>query len=112
MFLPVHTQNQMTARIIIEPRHEAESQDIAHLVHTAIEGEIKRLEAAIMLAETRLAPFEKQYSVSSAIFLETFAAEDLSGGDDEYVEWSGEYRLMLRLIQSLEQLRGLEYATP
>lgn len=37
------------------------------------------------------------------------AAEDLEGGDDECVRWAGEYRLMQRLQEKLEQLREISY---
>ena len=36
------------------------------------------------------------------------AAEDLEGGDDEYITWAGEYQLMQRLEQKLGQLQGDE----
>lgn len=36
-------------------------------------------------------------------------AEDLQGGDDEYVQWAGEYKLMQRLEQKLAQLKDLRF---
>jgi hypothetical protein len=36
-------------------------------------------------------------------------AEDLVGGDDEYVHWAGEYRLRQRLLQKLDALRGINF---
>ena len=56
-----------------------------------------RLELALKLARARLAPFEQKYSVTSKYFISEMAAEDLEGGDEEYVCWAGEYRLMQRL---------------
>jgi hypothetical protein len=37
------------------------------------------------------------------------AAEDLKGGDDEYVRWAGEYKLMQRLQEKLRQLQEINY---
>jgi hypothetical protein len=37
-------------------------------------------------------------------------AEDLQGGDDEYVQWAGEYRLAQRLREKLHRLREIEYS--
>jgi hypothetical protein len=38
------------------------------------------------------------------------AAEDLKGGDDEYVRWAGEYKLMQRLQEKLRQLQEINYS--
>ncbi len=86
------------------------SRSVLNLVHTAVDAEIQRLALGLSLAEKRLAVFEEKYHVSSEIFIETFASEDLEGGDDEYVEWAGEYRLRVRLQEHLRQLQEVEYA--
>ena len=39
-------------------------------------------------------------------------AEDLAGGDDEYVRWAGEFRLMERLQAKLQRLQEVEYSDP
>jgi hypothetical protein len=71
--------------------------------------EIAHLEIARSLARKRLAPFEQTYHVTSEQFLAEMTAEDLHGGDDEYVQWAGEYRLLCRLDEQLQQLRGIRY---
>jgi hypothetical protein len=86
------------------------SRSVLHLVHNAVDAEIQRLILASSLAEKRLRVFEEKYHVSSQVFIETFAAEDLQGSDDEYVEWAGEYKLHLRLQEHLRQLQEVEYA--
>jgi hypothetical protein len=35
--------------------------------------------------------------------------EDLEGGDDGYVRWAGEYKLMPRLQEKLRQLLEINY---
>lgn len=80
-----------------------------HLVQSAIEAEITRLKLAARNAQKRLAQFEKKYNVSSEQFMADMAAEDLTGGDDEYIQWAGEYRLTQKLKRKLNQLQGIEY---
>jgi hypothetical protein len=89
---------------------DQESRTVLHLVKTAISREIASLEVAIQIARTRLMPFEQKYHVSSAHFLAEMATEDLEGGDDEYVQWAGEYRLLQSLESRLQQLQGITYS--
>lgn len=91
----------------IEPAHG--SGEVLNLVRTAVENEIAKLELALKLAKRRLTPFERKYGVSSEYFIDEMAAEDLEGGDDEYVNWAGEYKLMLRLGEKLERMRDIGY---
>jgi len=93
--------------IYVEPAQKA--SEVLSLIQSAIEGEIARLELALKMARERLAPFERKYGVTSEYFISEMAAEDLEGGDDEYVRWAGEYRLMQRLQEKLEQLREISY---
>lgn len=65
-------------------------RETLHLVKTVVEAEIIRLELALEVAQKRLEPFEKKYGVSSEHFISNTSAEDLAGGDEKYVTWSGE----------------------
>ncbi|NIR48676.1 hypothetical protein GWO43_09585 [candidate division KSB1 bacterium] len=67
------------------------------MIKTAIKAEIARLELALEMPNRRLMPFEKKYHVTSEYFISNLAAEDLEGGDDEYVTWAGEFKLRQRL---------------
>ena len=96
--------------IYIEPAERA--SEVLHLVQSAIESERTRLRLALKLARERLIPFEQKYSVSSEYFISEMAAEDLEGGDEEYVRWAGEYRLMQRLQEKNQQLREINYGDP
>ena len=93
--------------IYIEPIQEA--SEVLPLVQSAIEGEIIRLELALKMAEKRLVPFEQKYGVTSDYFMAEMVAEDLAGGDDEYVSWTGEYKLKQRLQEKLRQLQEISY---
>lgn len=92
--------------LYIEP---TQNKQVLHLVEEAVRGEVARLELALDLARRRLAPFENKYSITSEKFIASMAAEDMSGGDDEYVQWAGEYKLMQRLEEKLRQLKELRF---
>lgn len=98
----------MSAEIYIKSKQEI--GDVLPLVKSAIDAEITRLELAFEMATKRLIPFEKKYNVSSQYFIENLAAEDLDGGDDEYISWAGEFELKQRLEKKLKLLQGIEYA--
>ncbi len=93
--------------LYVEPRQQA--KEIMPLVRSAVESQIVKLELALKLADKRLRPFEQKYGVASDYFISEMTAEDLAGGDDEYVHWAGEYRLRQRLLQKLNALRGIDF---
>jgi hypothetical protein len=70
----------------------------------ALEAYKIRLRTGIERTKRRLAEFERRYGVETVKFLEEMAAEDLSGGDMEYVEWAGEAKLLQGLEAELEEL--------
>jgi len=88
----------------------AQNKQTLRLVEGAVQAEIARLALALELAKKRLARFEEKHHVTSEKFIATMAAEDLTGGDDEYVQWAGEYKLMQRLEEKLIQLKDLRFA--
>jgi hypothetical protein len=83
--------------------------DVRDLVQIAIREQVTKLELGLAMARRRLTPFEDKYGVTSERFISDMAAEDLEGGDNEYVQWAGEYQLMRRLQDKLWRLRGIEY---
>lgn len=94
---------------VIHIETNGDSGQVRHLVRSAIDGEITKLQLALRLAQKRLLPFEEKYGVPSTQFIAEMTAEDLTGGDDEYVQWAGEYRLMERLRGKLQKLREVEF---
>jgi hypothetical protein len=84
------------------------SDEALHLVWAAVASKIARLELALEMAHKRLKPFEEKYGVTSEQFMAEMAAEDLEGGDDEYVQWAGEYKLMCDLKENLTQLKEIQ----
>jgi len=96
--------------IYVKPVQEAE--DVLHLIRSAVESEIARLELGLKLAMRRLVPFEEKYGITSDYFIAEMAAEDLDGQDEEYVHWAGEYKLMQRLQEKLRKLQEIDYDDP
>ena len=86
-----------------------DNEEIADLVKLALAAERKRLELGLTKTKQEIAKFEVRYQISSETFLAQFAAEDLEGGDIEYVQWAGELQLRERIVQRLEKLEDVEY---
>ncbi|MGB6015494.1 MAG: hypothetical protein WBG32_12245 [Nodosilinea sp.] len=78
-------------------------------ISDAVRKEVARIEQCIVYARQRLEHFEVLYNTPSSEFAERFTAEDLQGGDLEYVEWIGEYQLFQHLLQDLTLLKSLTY---
>lgn len=97
----------MTATLHISAQRGGE--ETLRLVTSAVEHEVQRLEMALLAANRRLLPFEERYHITSEVFYTTMTAEDLSGGDNEYIHWAGEYELRERLRERWENLRSLRY---
>ncbi len=96
--------------LYVEPAQR--TGEVLYLVRSAVKSEIARLELALKIARKRLTPFEQKYGVTSKYFISEMAAEDLDGGDGEYVQWAGEYKLMQKLQEKLHQLQELSYGDP
>lgn len=65
-----------------------------------------RLQTSIERTHRRLARFEERYATSTRHFLAEMSAEDLEGGDLEYVEWAGEAKLLAGLEAELQELKN------
>ena len=81
-------------------------------VLSAIEAYKARLHAAVERSRRLLMGFETKYNVDIATFLRDWTAEDLDGGDLEYVEWAGEARLLTGLEKELGELEQVRFELP
>lgn len=100
--------DSMSVQVVIELRDKRGVQ----MVLQAIDTHKARLRAGIERTRRRLAQFEQRYGVDTARFLQEMAAEDLEGGDLEYVEWAGEARLLEGLEAELAELEHARYHLP
>jgi hypothetical protein len=91
---------------------ELGDRQAAETVQRALESYQARLRASIERTRRRLASFEGQYAISTDRFLAELSAEDLSGGDLEYVEWAGEAKLLAGLEAELRELENARIQLP
>ncbi len=94
------------AEIILKTDHP---ERITELIKRAIASELGRLEKNQKLARIRLDYFENKYKQPSNQLKNKLTAEDMEGGDLEYLEWAGEYQLFLDLEEQIKTLKCLEY---
>lgn len=94
----------------IEMVIELPDQDAALTVQNALESYKARLRMSIKRTSNRLAVFEDRYGVTTAHFLSSMAAEDLLGGDIEYVDWAGEAKLLAGLMAELRELEDARFS--
>lgn len=91
---------------------EFEAEQGYRSVLSAIEAYKARLHAAIERSQRLLASFETKYGIDTETFLSEWTAEDLPGGDMEYVESAGEARLLAALETELGELEQARYELP
>ncbi|GAB4295076.1 MAG: hypothetical protein Fur0025_32010 [Oscillatoriaceae cyanobacterium] len=90
--------------IIIKTANQTEIAPIER----AITAELKRLEWSYEQIRLRLESFEQKYHCPSRNLV-NLAAEDLEGGDLEYVQWAGEYQFFLDLAAEIKCLKDITY---
>ena len=95
----------MGIHMVIELPNRASVQTVVQ----ALEAYKVRLRTSITRTKRRLAMFEVRYGVDTTHFLHEMAAEDLHGGDLEYVEWAGEAKLLAGLEAELRELEHASY---
>ena len=98
----------MSTRMIIE----LDDASGVRTVVDALEAYKTRLQAGIDRTSRRLAAFEARYGVPTARFLAEMTAEDLQGGDIEYVEWAGEAGILEALEREQQKLTHARYQLP
>ena len=98
----------MSVQMVIEMPDRQGTQTIL----SALEAYQARLRMNIARTERRLREFESRYQTTTEHFLAAMAAEDLAGGDLEYVEWAGEAKLLKGLESELGELEHARYQLP
>lgn len=92
----------MSIELVIELPDRQAVRTLQHV----LESYQVRLRASIKRTRRRLASFEERYATSTSRFLAEMSAEDLQGGDLEYVEWAGEAKLLAGLEMELRELEN------
>lgn len=88
---------------------EFEAEQGYQSVMSAIDAYKSRLKASIARTRRQLAGFEERYGVDTGFFVANLTAEDLEGGDLEYVEWAGEAGLLMSLESELVELEKARF---
>lgn len=91
---------------------EVNSRQGAQTILNALDAYKAKLRASIERTRRNLRHFEQRYGVTTAKFLQEMAAEDLAGGDLEYVAWAGEAKLLEGLEAELKDLEDVRYRVP
>jgi hypothetical protein len=85
---------------------------VSEILKETLETERSRVKYSLEMTKNRLNKFEQKYNISSEEFINKWSAEDLKGGDMEYVEWAGEYRISLNLSERLAALKSIKHVSP
>jgi len=78
------------------------------LVEAALANELRLLEAGIRRTEQRLKKLEQERHMTTAEFIARYENDELPE-TLESAEWVGEYRLLTRLIEKADALRGIRF---
>lgn len=79
------------------------------LVEAALANELRSLETAIRITEQHLCEFETRYGMSTTEFIRRFENDEIEESPD-MDDWIGEQRLLGRLQEKAEALKGIEFA--
>lgn len=79
------------------------------LVEAALANELRLLEAGIKRTEQRINGFETKYQLPTDKFIRGFENDEFEESL-EFAEWVGEYRLLERLQEKANVIRGIKFA--
>jgi hypothetical protein len=85
------------------------SDSLKPLIEGAIAEALRSTEAGIQHTAQRLREFEEKYQLSTEEFLHRYENDEFQE-TLELDEWIGELRLLQRLQEKVERLRGIEFA--
>lgn len=85
----------------------SDRNDIVPVIQDAIEAKMRRTEIGFRKTEQEIRKFEMKYNIPSDDFITSFTAEDLAGGDEDYVSWMGEIKLRESLLEELQALHEI-----
>jgi hypothetical protein len=84
-------------------------RSLKSLVKAAIENELRLLDAGVWRAEQRIKLFEAQYRLKTPDFIARYENDELEE-TLEFAEWIGESRLLTRMREKADTLRGVTFA--
>ena len=87
----------------------SDNDNILPIIQSAVLSHLKRVKIGLQKTDNEIRQFESKYKISSAQFLDSYTAEDLEGGDDEYISWLGEINLKRSILEELQALQDIKY---
>jgi len=81
---------------------------IKPLLESAIENELKLLEAGLRKTNERLKVFENRYKLQTSEFITKYENDEIKESVD-FEDWVGESRLISRLNEKISALRGIRF---
>jgi len=84
-------------------------REIGPLVKAALDNEVRLLKTGIRQTRERLRKFEEKYHLSTQNFITRYENDEFEE-TLEFAEWIGEYRMLERLQEKAEALRGIRFA--
>ena len=81
---------------------------IKPLLESAIENELKLLEAGLRKTNEKLRIFENRYNLQTAEFITKYENDEIKETAD-FEDWVGESRLISRLNEKISALKGIRF---
>ena len=78
-------------------------------VEAALHNEVRLLEAGLRQTRHRLHQFEEQYAMATDEFIKKQADNGIQE-TLETIEWLGEYRMLQRIQEKIDALKGIQFA--
>ena len=91
------------SRLMLEYQGTASIQSS---ISRAIQREINMLSLAVRISKDALRIFERRYDMPSENFFDRMEHGEL-GDSDDFIEWAGEYELLLRTQNELHELQTI-----
>ncbi|HEY84104.1 MAG TPA: hypothetical protein G4N96_03190 [Chloroflexi bacterium] len=87
----------------------AHRRSLKPLIKSALANEARLLDLSLRRTEQRIQAFEEKYHLPTDTFLARFENDELDETLD-FAEWVGEYRLLKRMREKADILRGIKFA--
>ncbi|MCP4395694.1 MAG: hypothetical protein GY801_00075 [bacterium] len=91
------------SRLVLEYQGTASLQSS---ISRAIQREINMLSLAVRISGEALRTFEQRYDMPSEYFFERMERGEF-GDSEDFIEWAGEYELLLRTQDELHELQTI-----
>ncbi|MCF8232961.1 MAG: hypothetical protein K9J27_12325 [Bacteroidales bacterium] len=85
---------------------EKHNNDYKSLINSLYDFHINQLKRGMQSIKMDMAYFENKYGMLTKDFYERFKAGDYADENNDYLEWSGEYEILLDYEKELKELEA------